>query len=301
MEVRINITPMSLGCGKGDSKGVLGLPIEVCRDWDSYSIPGKFIYAGIASDITFTPKHTALNLATMKYAAPAWQFTVNNSVQFAQLMQDGVYTYAMADTIKRGDYDQLVCDLDRAADGLVTLTVTRAEKHEATPALAKLAQLLKQGIRPEAESASGKKAPLWNAPSAWIDFGDIQQYSNVRDCIYLWTGSTGTDDTVYLYVGIVGDTRSSGQSKRTLAQRLQEEQKKFGQERGVSIRKFRYCALNNANGMDIPNLLKTIEMAEITVLSSLFFCADARDNINPLFEDQKVVLLNKSTSFKFVD
>ena len=49
------------------------------------------------------------------------------------------------------------------------------------------------------------------------------------------------------------------------------------------------------------NLLKAIEMAEITVLSSLFFCADARDNINPLFEDQKVVLLNKSTSFKFVD
>ena len=49
------------------------------------------------------------------------------------------------------------------------------------------------------------------------------------------------------------------------------------------------------------NLLKTIEMAEITVLSSLFFCADARDNITPLFAGQKVVLLNKSTSFKFVD
>ena len=48
------------------------------------------------------------------------------------------------------------------------------------------------------------------------------------------------------------------------------------------------------------NLLKTIEMAEITVLSSLFFCADARDNITPLFAGQKVVLLNKSTSFKFI-
>ena len=41
-------------------------------------------------------------------------------------------------------------------------------------------------------------------------------------------------------------------------------------------------------------------MAEITVLSSLFFCADARDNITPLFAGQKVVLLNKSTSFKFI-
>ena len=297
MEVRINITPMSLGCGNGKSKGILGLPSEAFSGWDAMSsVPGKFVYAGITSDITFTPKHTTLSSTTLQYTAKAWQFTINNSVQFSQLMQDGVYTYA---TEKKCG-EQLVCDLERAADGLVTLTVTRVEKHEATPELDKLAQLLKQGIRPEAESDSGKKAPVWNAPSAWIDFSEIQQYSSVRDCIYLWTGSSSADDTVYLYVGIVGDTRSSGQSKRSLATRLQEEQKKFGQERGVSIRKFRYCALNNANGMDIPNLLKTIEMAEITVLSSLFFCADARDNITPLFDNQKVVLLNKSTSFKFI-
>ena len=35
------------------------------------------------------------------------------------------------------------------------------------------------------------------------------------------------------------------------------------------------------------NLLKTIEMAEITVLSSLFFCADARDNITPSLQARK--------------
>lgn len=289
MEIRINITPMSL------RKGVLGLPKECFQDWDAIDgIPGKLVYAGVTSDITFTPKHVYLDLKRGQYAAPAWQFTINSNVQFAQLKQDGICTYAEEKICG----ERLVCDLDRGADGCLTLTVTAVEKQPETPALRKLAALVRQGVRPEAESTGGK-APVWNAPSAWIDFAHIKQYSDVKDCIYLWTGSAEGDDTVYLYVGIVGDTRRNGESKRNLAQRLGEEEKKFSAERGVHIRRFRYCALNNANGMDIPNLLKTIEMAEITVLTSLFFCADARDNITPLFEDRKVVLLNKSTSFKF--
>lgn len=290
-EVFICITPMSL------KNGVLTIPIESCRDWDaSESVKGKFVYAGVESDITFSPKHIFWDANTNCIAARAWQFTVNNSLQFAQLKQDGVYTYA---TEKKNN-EHLICNYTRDDNGLVTIEVVRVENHEKTPELSKLASLLKQGIRLEKDS-NPKSAPIWNAPSEWIDFSNIGQYSDIKDCIYLWYGAKDGSKTTFLYVGIVGDTRNRGESKRTLAQRLQEEQKKYSKEYGVNIVKFRYCALNNANGMDIPNMLKTIEMAEITVLSSLFFCANARDNISPLFQEQEVVLLNKSTSFKFVE
>lgn len=289
MEVAIKITPMSM------KNGVLGFPIEFCRDWDaSDSVTGKFVYAGVTSDITFSPKH--IIRGTNPLTATAWQFTIKNSLQFAQLKQDGVYTYA----VEKVNEERLICDYTRDESGLVTLEVVRVESHERTPELNKLASLLKQGVRPEMDSKPNC-APIWNAPSEWIYFSNIKQYRDIKDCIYLWYGTKDNTDTVFLYVGIVGDTRMNGESKRTLAQRLCEEQKKFSQECGVNITKFRYCSLNNANGMDIPNMLKTIEMAEITVLSSLFFCANARDNISPIFHNQNVVLLNKSTAYKFVE
>ena len=76
--------------------------------------------------------------------------------------------------------------------------------------------------------------------------------------------------------------------------------KKFQEEYGVSIEHFRYCSLNNAQGYSVPELLKTVEMAEITVMTSLFKCENARDNIDALFDDYNVVLLNKMTSYKYV-
>lgn len=286
MIVKINITPMSM------KNGVLGLPIDSCRNWNALdSVKGCLIYAGIESEITFTAKHVDI----MNETASAWQFTINNSIQYAQLKQDGIYTYA----VEKMAGEKLVCDMSKTDDGIVVLKVVSVEKHPETPELKKLALLVKQGVRVQQEEKTGD-APKWNAPSEWISFSAIKDYSDVKDCIYLWVGSRENDDTMFLYVGIVGDTRQNGESKRTLSQRLSEEQKKYHKEYGVTIDRFRYCSLNNANGADIPILLKTIEMAEITVLSSIFYCTHARDNIEPLFNDKKVILLNKSTSYKFV-
>ena len=152
-----------------------------------------------------------------------------------------------------------------------------------TKATRKIKELLKQGIREESKIIS--KAPLWNSPSEWIDFSRIDDYSKVQDCLYIWAGSKQDISTVYLYVGIVGDTKNEGRSKRHLAQRLKEEQKKFLKEYGVSLNRFRYCSLNNAQGYSVPELLKTVEMAEISVMTSLFRCDLARDNIDALLAD----------------
>ena len=76
--VEINITPMSL------KNGVMGLPIQCCRNWDaSGSVDGIFQYAGHKSSITFSPKHKNKERGT----AAAWQFTVNDSIQFNQLKE----------------------------------------------------------------------------------------------------------------------------------------------------------------------------------------------------------------------
>ena len=126
------------------------------------------------------------------------------------------------------------------------------------------------------------------------------EYTEVQDCLYIWSGKKHDEETIYLYIEIVGDTKKEGRSKRNLAQRLKEEDKKFRKECGVCIEKFRYCSLNNAFDYSVPELLKTMEMAEITVMSSLFRCDNARDNIDSLFSNQNVVLLNKMTSYKYV-
>lgn len=74
--VEINITPISL------KNGVKGLSIQCCRHWNaSKSVDGILRYAGRESSITFLPKHINKEDNT----AAAWQFTVNNSVQFNQL------------------------------------------------------------------------------------------------------------------------------------------------------------------------------------------------------------------------
>lgn len=159
---------------------------------------------------------------------------------------------------------------------------------------------MQQGIRPSSEKES--KAPEWNSPSAWTNFSGIENYKAVTDCLYIWYGKVENSNTVYLYVGIVGDTKSAGKSKRNLYLRLREEQKgaykKYGLD--IKIEKFRFCSLNNAHGFSVPELLKTIEMSEITIMTSLFNCENARANIDALFNKYDIILLNSSTSYKYV-
>lgn len=288
MKIEINITPM---CMKNK---VLGLPIACCRDWDaSKSVPGKLNYAGRVSDITFSPKHVTMDINSMEETASAWQFSVNDSVQFAKLMMDGVYTYAEG----RMSGEKLICEMVQENSGY-TINVIEVRKQPETNATRKIKELLEQGIRPVSSESS--KAPLWNSPSEWINIDQINNYKDVTDCLYLWHGRKPGNSTVYLYVGIVGDTRRGGKSRRNLSQRILEEQKKFRGEEGIEISAFRFCSLNNAQGFPVPELLKTVEMSEITVMSSLFKCERARDNIDPLFSDIDVVLLNKMTSYKYV-
>lgn len=284
MNIEINITPMSF------RNGVLGLPIDCCRDWSVLSggVEGIFIYAGRTSNVTYTPKH--INLLEDK--AAAWQFTVNDLVQFNQLRLDGVHTYID----EKVSGEKLICELEQIGDKY-KLEVLDVKTLPATNATKKVKALLKQGFRPEASSDS--PAPVWNAPSGWIPYNQLDEYSDVRDCLYIWQGKKGGFETVYLYVGIVGNSRGEGMSKRNLAQRLKEEEKKFSADY-VHIEQFRFCSLNNPHGYSVPELLKTVEMAEITVMTSLFKCESARENIDALFGDQDVVLLNRMTSYKFV-
>lgn len=284
MRIKIRIGPMSL------ENGVLGLPIDCCRDWDSSnSVEGQLIYAGRISNITFSPKHKD----PKKNIAKAWQFTVNDSVQFNQLRMDGVHTYVEEEV----SGEMLICDFNEI-DGKYVVNVVDIDKKDETKATKKIKYLLKQGLREEVKSPS--KAPQWNSPSEWISFAQIDSYREVQNCLYIWQGKKENTSTVYLYVGIVGDTKIEGKSKRNLTQRLKEESKKFKKENNVDIIQFRYCSINNAQGYSIPELLKTIEMAEITLITSLFRCENARDNIDAIFQNYEIVLLNKMTSYKYV-
>lgn len=282
--VEINITPMSM------KNGVMGLPIQCCRNWDaSKSIDGILRYADRESSITFSPKH----INKEKCTASAWQFTINDSVQFNQLRMDGIHTY-VEETLSG---EKLICSLCET-EGMYCLTVEEVINKPETKATQKLKALLKQGFREKTDKLS--KAPVWNSPSEWISFEKVNEYSEVQDCLYIWEGKKDGLNTVYLYVGMVGDTKTAGRSKRNLTQRLKEEQKKFYAEDGVSIQRFRYCSLNNAYDYSIPELLKTVEMSEITVMTSLFRCENARDNIDAILSNFEVVVLNKMTSYKYV-
>lgn len=89
MSFMVNITKMSL------ENGVMGLPVDVCRNWNALTrIPGKLIYAGRECPIIFSPKHKRKHSDDVYVSAGAWQFTINDSIQFSKLRIDGVYTYA---------------------------------------------------------------------------------------------------------------------------------------------------------------------------------------------------------------
>lgn len=294
MQQSINITPSAV------NTGLFTLPIAVCRNWDISVIhKGLFLYAGKEAVVTFAPKH--INYRTMR--ASAWQFFVTDAMQLQQLRMDGVYTYC-EDKVCR---EKLKCDMRyEARDGkdVFVIEVTSVEKNPGNKATEKVKALLAQGIRPEQNEA---EAPVWNAPSGWIPYQQLWRFKEVRECVYLWYASTQTQ--LMLYVGIVGDSKKGAHSTRSLYQRLREEDKKLMQEYGVGISSFRFCSLNNPSDYPVPQLLKTVEMAQITVLSSLFACERARGNIEALFDakeqiagiGKKVVLLNRMTSYKYVD
>ena len=95
MSFMVNITKMSL------ENGVMGLPVDVCRNWNALtSIPGKLIYAGRECPITFSPKHKRKHSDDVYGSAGAWQFTINDSIQFSKLRIDGVYTYAEGEKLE---------------------------------------------------------------------------------------------------------------------------------------------------------------------------------------------------------
>lgn len=272
--------------------GVLGLPNKATKNWSAISKNGKFIYDNIESDITITPKH----IDFLEDKAGAWQFTINNSIQFTNLKIQAVNTYV--ENTVCGEY--IILDIEEKND-LIYLKVKDLILKETTPATLKIQELLKQGIREKVQDDS--QAPKWNAPSAWIPFKDIEKYKAITDCMYMWYGKNKDikDETIYLYVGIVGDSKTKGKSKRNLTQRLKEEQKKYSLEQNVDIVSFRYCSLNNPEDFHIPILLKTIEMSVITTMTSLFPCDNARKNISPLFEKEKIKLLNSMTSYKYIE
>ncbi len=108
MSFMVNITKMSL------ENGVMGLPVDVCRNWNALtSIPGKLIYAGRECPITFSPKHKRKPSDDVYGSAGAWQFTINDSIQFSKLRIDGVYTYAEGEKArisKREWSEKLECE-----------------------------------------------------------------------------------------------------------------------------------------------------------------------------------------------
>ena len=109
MSFMVNITKMSL------ENGVMGLPVDVCRNWNALtSIPGKLIYAGRECPITFSPKHKRKPSDDVYGSAGAWQFTINDSIQFSKLRIDGVYTYAEGEKArisKREWSEKLECEI----------------------------------------------------------------------------------------------------------------------------------------------------------------------------------------------
>ncbi len=109
---------------------------------------GVFDYAGRVSHITFSPKH----IDKEKNLAAAWQFTVNDSVQFNQLKMDGVHTYVEEQVIG----EKLICDI--SADEPIYLKVVGIEKKPGTKATEKIKNLLKQGFRNVSSTPS--RAPL---------------------------------------------------------------------------------------------------------------------------------------------
>jgi len=292
----INITPMSM------KNGVLGIPIAVCRVWEAlYSIGGTFIYAGVSAQITATPKHIDTKYRPLR--AKAWQFTVNNNKQYAQLREDGVNTYI--DNKRIGE--MLKCTVECCCingERQITIVVTDVVKKPDGRGSELIRDLIQQQKISFRETKSENKSGIsWHDSTGWIDIGRIDKYSNIHQCIYMWWGcSIKNAEKRYLYVGIVGNIgvrkkQEKGISKRVLSQRIKEEIKSFREERGIEIKQFRYVALKDSDYPDTAQLLKTVEMQVITAITAIIPCEGAQNQISPLLTGCEIELVNQVTKY----
>ena len=169
--VEINITPMSL------KNGVMGLPIQCCRNWDaSGSVEGIFQYAGRKSSITFSPKHKNKERGT----AAAWQFTVNDSIQFNQLRMDGIHTYV--EEISIGE--KLICSLCESG-GLYFLTVENVINRPETKAKSKNGVSARVSRMENVKPNPGKTISVALTGSVLEAFYQEEEYYSGRDIAYL--------------------------------------------------------------------------------------------------------------------
>lgn len=101
----------------------------------SSSVDGQLIYAGRVSNITFLPKHIDLK----KNIAAAWQFTVNDLVQFNQLKMEGVHTYIEEKVFG----EKLICDFNEI-DRRYVVNVVDVQREPETKATKKIKEFLNQ-------------------------------------------------------------------------------------------------------------------------------------------------------------
>ncbi len=120
---------------------------------------------------------------------------------------------------------------------------------------------------------SGAKSPekkeaervLWDNPTDWIkydvDSEDYKQSLKVHNAVYMWLGHD-SNSTKLVYVGIVGDDNNISNS---VGQRMQQHIN----EKGIEIEYFRYSELVNCGKNDKVEVLKTVEMQCINIVSGL--------------------------------
>ncbi len=120
---------------------------------------------------------------------------------------------------------------------------------------------------------SGAKIPeknkkdrvLWDNPTDWIkydvDSDDYRQSLKVHNAVYMWIGHDSADRRL-VYIGIVGDDNNISNS---VGERIQQHVR----EKKLTIDYFRYCELVNCGNDNKVEILKTVEMQCINMVSGL--------------------------------
>lgn len=122
---------------------------------------------------------------------------------------------------------------------------------------------------------SGAKSPsidkkdrvLWNEPTDWIVYDehtdDFKQSMKVYNAVYMWIGHMESKPRKkYVYVGIVGDDNNINNS---VGNRMQQHIR----EKKITIDYFRYSELVNCGTNNKVEVLKTVEMQCINIISGL--------------------------------
>jgi len=280
LRTNINITPMSM------KNGVLSISTKLkpVKNWDATSsIQGTLTYANQTDYVRATPKikEWESKNGSIQAVNPAWQFTVNNPIQFEQLRIDGANTEIAGKVIG----EKLVCDIDFFhvnGKQSFAIRIIKVELEAPNVLSKKLQSLIKQHVYTKKKVKGGIH---WGTPTKWIDIVEVDNYNNVNHAVYMWEANCINSSLKYLYVGIVGDSKKgTGLSKRTLAQRIQEHNEKYKQE-GINITRFRFDALLSwPPNADPAEILKTSEMRQITTLTAIIPCRDAQKQIRPLLQ-----------------